>query len=93
LIPTTPISTLDFPNLTTHDKIHIPLDINLWNPKIDLFGGSRNGLLWISNGVSEIALWNPNIRKQQFFPYFPIPRHDMWWSVVLCYLRFSKRRV
>jgi len=66
---------LDFPNLSTHVKIIAPLNINLWNPKIYLLGGSCNGLLCISNDINECALWNPSIRKHCFIPCLPVPRH------------------
>nr|ABN09117.1 Cyclin-like F-box; Galactose oxidase, central [Medicago truncatula] len=36
--------------------------------------GSCNGLLCISNGKIQCALWNPNIRKHWFIRYLPISR-------------------
>jgi len=75
---------LDFSNLTTHVKIYVPLNINLFNPKIYLLGGSCNGLLCISNGVSEIALWNPNIRKHRVIPYLPILSGESEFLLTKC---------
>jgi F-box interacting protein len=75
---------LDFSNLTTHVKISIPLNINLFNPKIDLLGGSCNGPRCISNCVSEIAFWNPNIRKHRVIPYLPIPRNESDFHLSKC---------
>ncbi|KEH36918.1 putative F-box domain-containing protein [Medicago truncatula] len=75
---------LDFSNLTTHVKFSVPLNINLFNPNIDLLGGSCNGLLCISNGVSEIAFWNPNIRKHRVIPYLPIPRNESDFRLSKC---------
>jgi len=70
----TDLHHLHFPNLTTAIPLNHPL---FFTNRIALFG-SCNGLLCISS-YTEIAFWNPNIRKHRIIPHLPIsvPQSDI----------------